>query len=392
MRKLLPYLVFPVLLIGPTVGLVIITIVSAMARPTACAPAVTTVPGTLSATTADGITVRLDQVQLTHAATIMRIGAATEGVGRDGVVIALMAALTESRLRMLANTVYPDSATYPHDGVGHDHDSLGLFQMRPAAGWGSVAELMDPVYQARAFFGGRPGPNDGSPRGLLDIPGWESMPKGAAAQAVEVSAHPDRYAAYEPVAEAILTALTTPTATASQASPPAGIVEAAFATAFPASPIVFPLPEGSWRRVSGFGHRVHPVYGTTMLHAGVDYAAPAGTPVLALADGIVTHVLRDERGGNVVVLLHYIGGEMFETAYAHLQDGSVTVQVNDVVAAGEQIAAVGSTGAATGPHLHLEVHPGGWYSPTDPEPWLAAHSPEHLTNATPAACSSGGSR
>jgi hypothetical protein len=67
---------------------------------------------------------------------------------------------------------------------------------------------MDPSYQAAAFFGGPTGPNRGSPRGLLDIPNWESLSPGAAAQAVEVSAYPDRYAVYEPVARTILNALT----------------------------------------------------------------------------------------------------------------------------------------------------------------------------------------
>src|SRR5699024_11769818 len=112
-------------------------------------------------------------------------------ITRDGLVIALMAALTESTLRQLANTsAYPESANYPNDGDGSDHDSLGLFQMRPQSGWGTVAELMDPTYQARAFFGGPDGPNYPSPRGLLDIPGWEQLDKGEAAQAVEVSAYP----------------------------------------------------------------------------------------------------------------------------------------------------------------------------------------------------------
>lgn len=104
----------------------------------------------------------------------------------------------------------PSADPYPNDGDASDHDSLGLFQMRPQAGWGTVPDLMDPVYQARAFFGGPTGPNHPSPRGLLDIPGWQTLSKGEAAQAVEVSAYPDRYANYEPVAEQILTTLTTP--------------------------------------------------------------------------------------------------------------------------------------------------------------------------------------
>src|SRR5690606_16732807 len=117
-------------------------------------------PESLTVTTANGATFTLNHQQLTHAATIIETGSQIEGVTRDGVQIALMAALTESTLRMLANTgAYPESGAYPNDGDGSDHDSLGLFQMRPQSGWGTVAELMDPEYQAKAFFGGPAGPN-----------------------------------------------------------------------------------------------------------------------------------------------------------------------------------------------------------------------------------------
>ncbi|MBE1878983.1 M23 family metallopeptidase [Myceligenerans pegani] len=349
-----------------------------------CAPGVARIPDRLTATTADGVRVELDRRQLSHAATIVRTAAATEDVGRDGVLVALMAALTESRLRMLANTTaWPQSAGFPHDGDGADHDSLGLFQMRPLAGWGSVAQLMDPGYQAAAFFGGPDGPNHGSPPGLLDIPGWRDMPKGAAAQTVEVSAHPDRYAAYEPVAESILTALTEPTL--SKDATPSNRDSSADG----GSGLVFPLPEGSWRRTSGFGHRYHPKYHTWLLHAGTDYAAPAGTPVLALADGVVTDKSWNDRSGNLLVLDHQIDGQQVSTAYAHLLDGSLTVAEGDRVATGQQIAAVGTTGASTGPHLHFEVHPGGFYHPIDPEPWLAGHHLTHRQHAAPAACTPG---
>ena len=167
-------------------------------------PVVEQTPAGLIAARSDGVEVTLSQAQLTRAATIVSVGSGTKGVGRDGIVIALMAALTESSLRMLSNTsAYPQSSNYPNDGNGGDHESLGLFQMRPSTGWGSVESLMDAEYQAEAFYGGPSGPNHGSPRGLLDIPDWELLPKGAAAQAVEVSAFPDRYAAYEPVAQAM---------------------------------------------------------------------------------------------------------------------------------------------------------------------------------------------
>jgi hypothetical protein len=167
------------------------------------------IPNSLTVTTTDGTTLALNHTQLGRVAALISVGVQTSGVGTNGVLVALMAALTESRLRMLANpTVYPGSADYPNDGVGSDHDSLGLFQMRPSAGWGSVAQLMDPTYEAAAFYGGPGGPNHGSPRGLLDIPGWQSLPLGSAAQAVEVSADPGRYAAFEPVARSIMNTLT----------------------------------------------------------------------------------------------------------------------------------------------------------------------------------------
>ncbi|MDR0489059.1 MAG: M23 family metallopeptidase [Propionibacteriaceae bacterium] len=63
---------------------------------------------------------------------------------------------------------------------------------------------MDPAYQVRAFLGGSTGPSYPSPRGLFDIPNWQSLSKGTAVQAVEVSAYPERYATWEPVANAIL--------------------------------------------------------------------------------------------------------------------------------------------------------------------------------------------
>ena len=113
----------------------------------------------------------LGHTQLTRAATIITVGSGIEGVGRQGVLIGLMAALTESTLRMLANVAYPASLGMPNDGIGSDHDSLGLFQMRPTAGWGTVDELMDPDYQVRAFFGGAGGTQLPLPRGAPRHPG-----------------------------------------------------------------------------------------------------------------------------------------------------------------------------------------------------------------------------
>lgn len=166
------------------------------------------VPDQLVSETVNGEPVSLDRTQLERAAAIITGGSGIEGINEEAIIISLMAALTESTLRQLANVgTYPESGDYDNDGDGSDHDSLGLFQMRPQSGWGTVEELMDVDYQVEAFFGGPTGPNYPSPRGLLDIPGWEEMERGEVAQAVEVSAHPERYANWEPVALDIVEAL-----------------------------------------------------------------------------------------------------------------------------------------------------------------------------------------
>jgi murein DD-endopeptidase MepM/ murein hydrolase activator NlpD len=328
-----------------------------------------TIPDSLTATLKDGTTVTLNKTQLTHAATIITVGSRVEGTNRDAIIIALMAALTESTLRMLANTsAYPESADYPNDGNGSDHDSLGLFQMRPASGWGTVAELMDPTYQVRAFMGGPTSPNYPSPRGLLDIPNWKSLSRGAAAQAVEVSAYPDRYANWEPVATAILAALT---ASSSSESDSSGVPET--------SSIVFPLPEGTWNLASRFGMRVNPVTGSYTLHAGTDYGAADGTPILAVADGKV--VFSGHRGGygNAIIILHTVGGKTYASLYGHMWDGHLYVKAGDTVVAGQHIADVGSNGQSTGPHLHFEIRPNNDYNQViDSHTWLADHGAVEL--------------
>lgn len=331
------------------------------------------IPDSLTAQARDGRSITLNTQQVMHAATIISIGGRIAGVGRTGVIIALMAALTESSLRMLANpSAYPESINYPNDGVGADHDSLGLFQMRPASGWGTVAELMDPEYQARAFFGGHSGPNGGSPRGLLDISGWQLLDPGEAAQAVEVSSFPDRYQNYQPVAEAILTALTRRQPAESSSGSP--VPET--------SRIVFPLPAGTYTTSDSFGPRIDPYTGVERLHAGSDLPAPAGTPILAVADGLVTYA--GERGtyGGLIILEHTVGGQRVASYYAHMYDEGIHVAAGDSVAAGQHIGDVGSAGKSTAPHLHLEIHPGGASEQAvDALVWFADHGAAGVAGA-----------
>lgn len=110
------------------------------------------------------------------------------------------------------------------------------------------------------------------------------------------------------------------------------------------------------RLSSGFGLRRHPILGYSKMHAGVDFAAPRGTPVYAAGDGTVTRANRFGSFGNYVSIRHANG---YETAYAHLNGFARGVRAGTRVRQGQVIAYVGTTGRSTGPHLHYEVHVGG---------------------------------
>ncbi|WP_260855616.1 LysM peptidoglycan-binding domain-containing protein [Curtobacterium sp. 9128] len=129
--------------------------------------------------------------QRANAETIVRVGRSL-GVPDRGLVIALAAAMQESGLRNLSHG---------------DRDSVGLFQQRPSQGWGTAAQLQDPTYAAKLFFGGRANPNAGTTAGLLDVQGWSSMSVTDAAQAVQLSAYPKAYAQWEQSATAWLATL-----------------------------------------------------------------------------------------------------------------------------------------------------------------------------------------
>lgn len=102
---------------------------------------------------------------------------------------------------------------------------------------------------------------------------------------------------------------------------------------------------------SGFSMRLHPVLGIWREHKGVDYAAPHGTAVKATSDGTVEFVGQQNGYGNFIVLNH---GNKYTTAYGHLSGFARGLKPGARIAQGEIIGYVGSTGWATGPHLHYE--------------------------------------
>ncbi len=108
--------------------------------------------------------------QMNSAATISAVGTKL-GLPAHAATVALATALQESKLQNLE---------------GGDRDSVGLFQQRPSQGWGTVAQLRDPVYASTAFY-----------EKLEKLPGWETMPITEAAQAIQRSGAPDAYAQWE---------------------------------------------------------------------------------------------------------------------------------------------------------------------------------------------------
>jgi murein DD-endopeptidase MepM/ murein hydrolase activator NlpD len=108
------------------------------------------------------------------------------------------------------------------------------------------------------------------------------------------------------------------------------------------------------RVTSGFAMRMHPILNQVRRHLGVDYAAPIGTPVRTVGDGVVDFAGRQNGYGNVVQIQH---GKDRSTLYAHLS--RIDVRQGQRVEQGQRVGAVGMTGWTTGPHLHFEFRVAG---------------------------------
>ncbi|MER7420282.1 M23 family metallopeptidase [Micromonospora peucetia] len=283
--------------------------------------------------------------QLRNAARIIKVGQEMK-VSPRGWVIAVATAMQESRLLNLANRTVGESENLPNEGIGADHDSVGLFQQR--ASWGSVAQRMTPEYAARKFY-----------EKLVRVPGWETMPLSRAAQAVQISAFPDAYAKHEDLAARIVSALAGGAARITLAGGKQTCDSAADGQ-IAASGWTAPIPG---RVGSGFRTADRPA------HNGVDIAAPKGTDIRVAATGrvLVARCDPDNRGGRTcdvdgwpnkggcgwfVDVLH-AGG--FVTRYCHMVS-KPRVNVGQLVEAGAVIGEVGSSGNSSGPHLHFEVH------------------------------------
>ncbi len=138
------------------------------------------------------------------------------------------------------------------------------------------------------------------------------------------------------------------------------------------------MPEGDKKRLrsgqqcrssSRFSyHRNHPVTGKVKAHTAVDYAAPTGTPIQAIGDGVITKIGYDGSGGGNRIRIKHAQG--YESCYMHLSRFAKGMKTGSRVSQGEVIGYVGATGTATGPHLDFRIWLNG--KPIDP---LSLNSP-----------------
>lgn len=278
--------------------------------------------------------------QVAYATDIVGQGEITD-VAPRGWVIAVATAMQESHLWMYANHNVPESLSLPHDRVGEDHRSVGLFQQQPP-GWGTVKELMDPATSASKFY-----------HALLNVDDWESMPLTQAAQIVQRSAFPVAYAKWEKRAEKLVEHVTgiNPRATPDCSS-------------------TAPVSADGWTApvkasvVSGFRTPQRPD------HHGVDLGAQRGSDIRAAAAGTVTTVTCNASLGGApyscdidgspsvqgcgwYVDITHAGGII--TRYCHMLEKPKVVK-GQKVKVGDVLGAAGTSGNSSGPHLHFEVH------------------------------------
>lgn len=294
------------------------------------------------------------------------------------------------------------SMNMPHDAVGNDADSVGLYQQRASAGWAdstdgfkasqdgekAIQRLMNPEYSSMAYFG----VGETSSRGMTDIPGWQSMAPDVLSQAIQGSAYPDAYTKWGAEADQLLKMYGDNTTISGgsgssddkkddskddsssdesdSSAPTKATSEKASSSGF-----LIPMKSGSFQMGSPFGMRdIGLVNGVDVSnHTGQDMVADMGTPIYAAADGVVVgdgYPTGNPADGTWLVIDHEIKGQKYSTLYAHMELRDFKVRKGDTVKAGQQIGAVGMSGWTTGPHLHFEIWDGGRLTggnPVDPK-------------------------
>lgn len=136
-------------------------------------------------------------------------------------------------------------------------------------------------------------------------------------------------------------------------------------------PLLYPV--GATAPVgSDFGPRERACDACSTDHTGVDWNPARGTPIVAIADGVVSKIgPAGSTLGVWVAIDHVFDGQAITSVYGHMETGSMPYALGDRVRVGDVVGTVGSTGVTTAPHLHFELRIDG--RPINPVPWLAAH-------------------
>jgi len=309
-------------------------------------------------------TATVEQAKDRNVATWISVGKGM-GVPADGIQIGIATTLVESGGLNLASKAVPESMRYPHDtnrvlyppdGVpAGDHDSIGTAQQRVVhwTWWPSIEQGMKVDVQATAFY-----------KRLLTL-NWQSMSFGDAAQAVQGSAYPDRYALRR--GEAIelynrLSGSATPigvddTGCSDTTVPVGAVISGAWANPVKPAPYVIVSHWGPRSLTDLFGRN---------FHYGEDLAVPTGTPVHAACTGKTIGAGWVEGGGGNQVLLDCGGGITIKL----MHNSKILTKLNAPVKAGEVVALSGSTGFSTAPHVHVQVEQDG--EPMPPLPFFQA--------------------
>lgn len=303
--------------------------------------------------------VNFDSKMLGYAATAVNV-AKQHNVNENGQLIMLMTVFQESRWQMYASSVVPQSLSFPHDKVGSDHDSMGIYQQRgPQLGWawGPMEDLMDVAKSTESFLGVNP---KASAPGLLDkFPDQNYGDLGAAAQTVQVSDFPTLYTQWEQASRTLLGKVQGIVCTSAGSTAGGAALEIKPASGKVVSPIE-PGRIGDVRMSSKYGS--YPSGGD---HWGVDLSTLPTWNIVSSCDGTVKKIDIDPNSPNENTYptrgtTNYIWidcGNNVLMGYAHFQANQLNsnLKVGTQVGAGTVLFPQGNQGYSTGDHLHFQI-------------------------------------
>ena len=282
-------------------------------------------------------------VQLVNAGYVIKAGQAL-GLDSWTITVGVMTTMGESNLTVL------------NRGDAAGPDSRGLWQQRANGAWGSLADRMDPTISSTNAF-----------TALVKVPGYRTLAPTIAAHRLQHNSNANYYASFWPDAVQVVAALTKEpslltslptngadtTGTAGTDCPdvqPAAATTGTLGEKAISGKWANPLKPARYTLTSAFGD-YRPNLPTAKLHKGQDLAAPVGTPVFSVCDGVVVRAGWDTYGGGNQTTIDCGGGVTIKLMHQSV----ITTAAGSTVTAGELIGKVGSTGNSTGAHLHEQV-------------------------------------